>query len=71
MSKRDFQAEQEAAVLAELRETQGYFTIYWAMQTQYRAAALFRLEERGAIATVRLEFPMMRAMPTQEATAIS
>lgn len=64
MSKRDFQADQEAAVLAELRETQGYFTVYWAMQTQYRAAALHRLESRGAIAAVRLEFPMMRAIPT-------
>lgn len=66
MTRSTFQADQEAAVLSELRETKGYFTIYWAMQTQYRAAALFRLESRGAIATIKLEFPMMRALATAE-----
>jgi hypothetical protein len=36
--------DQEAAVLSALRETQGYFTLFWATQTQYRALALERIE---------------------------
>jgi len=54
-------AAQEAAVLEALKETRGYFSIYWAMQTQYRAAALARLESRGEIMTERMAFPLCQA----------
>lgn len=56
------QAEEEKNVLAELKTTGGYFTTFWAMQTQYRQAAIERLEARGVLITVRLQFPMMRAV---------
>jgi len=54
-------ADQETAVLSALRETHGYFTIFWATETQYRALALERLESRGEIVTEKLAFPLMRA----------
>jgi len=54
-------ADQETAVLSALRETHGYFTIFWATQTQYRAAAIMRLESRGEIVTEKLAFPLLRA----------
>ena len=60
------QAEEEKNVLDALKTTGGYFTTFWALQTQYRAAAIERLESRGAIATVRLQFPMMRAIIKSE-----
>jgi len=50
--------DQEADIISALRETDGYFTIYWAMQTQYRQAAIERLEARGVIVPdIELPFP--------------
>ena len=58
----EHKAAQEQAVINALKTTQGYFTVFWATETQYRAAAIERLEARGAIRVERLGFPLLRAV---------
>lgn len=59
--REQYQAQEEKNVLEAIASTGGYFTVYWATETQYRAAALGRLETRGVIRTERLRFPLLRA----------
>lgn len=61
-NREKYQVQEEHNVIAELKTTGGYFTTFWATQTQYRAAAIERLEARGMIKTERMAFPLMRAI---------
>lgn len=50
--------DHETEVLEALRKTGGFFTTYWQHETQYRAAAIERLEARGVlIDDTKLPFP--------------
>lgn len=56
---------EEAAVLKELRDNGGYFTIFWACEHPRRAHALQRLEDSGRIINdtheLKLGFPRCHA----------